>query len=131
MAGTYKVRFKMRGNRELRTKLEDLARRAPVEAGKSLLVEGKYQLSLAEERTPYLSGDLASSARIAGPAIDGDDVIVALGFGGPNNEIPYAMAQHQKQSYTHTRGEQGWRKNTVRRERGRMLRRIAKEFKLI
>ena len=52
MSGTYKVRFKMRGNRELRTKLEDLARRAPVEAGKSLLVEGKYQLSLAEERTP-------------------------------------------------------------------------------
>ena len=130
MAGTYKVRFKMRGNRQLREKLEDLARRTPVEAGKSLLVEGKYQLSLAEERTPYLSGDLASSARIAGPVVDGDDVIVALGFGGANNEIPYAMAQHQR-SYTHTRGEKKWLSATVKRERGRMLRRIAKEFKLI
>tara|TARA_R110000824_G_scaffold38438_2_gene117411 strand:- start:3876 stop:4268 length:393 start_codon:yes stop_codon:yes gene_type:complete len=130
MAGTYKVRFKMRGNRQLREKLEDLARRTPVEAGKSLLVEGKYQLSLAEERTPYLSGALASSARIAGPVVDGDDVIVALGFGGASNEIPYAMAQHQR-SYTHTRGEKKWLSATVKRERGRMLRRIAKEFKLI
>ena len=58
-------------------------------------------------------------------------MIVALGFGGTNNEIPYAMAQHQRQRDTHTRGEQGWLKNTVKRERGRMLKRIAKEFKLI
>ena len=127
----YTVRFNWEKNRsrELRDRLHNIAMKTPIEAGKALEAEGRRQLELARDKTPFDSGDLFNSGRVTDVQTDRHDLIVTIGFGGPGNAIPYAIAQHVR-NYDHDIGERGWLLKTVRRERGRMLRELARELKL-
>ena len=118
------VALRMRGNRQLRERLEDLARTMPRRAGGAMVREAEHQLRIAQERTPYKTGRLMASGMVSGWAVDGFDVLGKYGFGGASGEVPYAMAQHQR-SYEHVRGERKWLSKTARAERGRMVKRVA------
>ena len=120
----------MRGNRDLRERLEDLSREIPARAGAALVTEGGFQLRVAQERTPWLTGRLAASGMVSGASVDGHDVVVRYGFGGPSGEVPYAMAQHQGR-HAHARGVRAWLSVTAREQRGKMLRRIARTLRIV
>mgnify|MGYP003139117870 CR=1 FL=1 len=119
---------KMGGNRELRERLIDVARTMRAESIKAMRKEGAYQLNLARERTPFATGALAASGTMSEPEARGKDLAVAIGFGEPGHKTgAYAIAQHQRKSEP-SRGDKQWLALTVRREAGRMLKRIAADL---
>jgi len=121
--------FDLRGNRDLRERLDRLARQVPEDAKKALGYEAGYQMGLAQERTPFLTGALAGSARSSDGYLDRGHIAAAYGFGGAPGEIPYVFAQHFK-AYAHDDGERKWLTNTARRSARTMLKRLAHDLRL-
>lgn len=123
---SYKVEFRMRGQREMRERLEAFAFKHRDRAGKALESEGDYQGREAQEVTPYGRGKLRASLVISDPIQDGDDILVKIGMGG---SLPYAMAQHQKY-FKHDQGARRFLEDPVKKNKGKMLKRIAQELRI-
>jgi len=125
------VSFAMRGDKELRFRLEQLSRQMPERAGRAMVNEAGRQARIAAERTPWKTGALAKSVATSARAeVDGHDVTSRYGFGGGSGELPYAVIQHYA-NYKHQRGERLWVEKTAKKERGRMLKEIARDLGLI
>jgi len=125
------VSFAMRGDKELRFRLEQLSRTMPEHAGRAMVNEADRQARIAAERTPWKTGALAKSvASSARAEVDGHDITARYGFGGGSGELPYAVVQHYAK-YKHDRGERLWLEKTAKKERGRMLKEIARDLTLI
>jgi len=125
-APLYKVEFQMRGQAELRRRLEDFAFKHRDRAGKALESEGDFQGREAQEITPYGKGKLRDSLIVSDPIQDGDDILVIVGMGGT---LPYAMAQHQKH-FQHDQGARKFLEDPVKKNKGKMLKRLAAELRI-
>jgi len=121
--------FHLRGNRELRERLERMARKTPEQAKKALGIEAQYQMGLAQERTPFLTGALERSARASDGFVDRGHISAKYGFGGAPGEIPYAFAQHFSH-FEHDDGERKWLINTALRSARTMLKRLAHDLRV-
>jgi len=120
----------IRGNRELRERLEDVARTMRGQSVGAMRREGAYQLNLARERTPYATGALAASGAMSEQQARGNDLVVGIGFGEPGHKTgAYAIAQHQRKSEP-TKGDRAWLSLTIRREASRMLKRLAADLQV-
>jgi len=124
----------MKGTRKLRAELERIARLTPEKAKAALYQEGKRQMMMAFRKTPvdpmFGGGSLRDSAEIELPYRRGDDLIVPFGFGTTPETAKYAVVQHQKH-FKHSHGQRRFLADVVYKNRGRMVRRMAKALRIV
>jgi hypothetical protein len=97
------VRFEVRGEVELSTRLREFRERMPLELAAALYQEAEIEMTEAKERTPVDTGALRSSGYVTPPSISGTRVTVELGFGG--SAAPYAIYVHEDLDAFHTTGQ--------------------------
>lgn len=76
-----------------------------VDAGAELLkpdVE-RNVLEPSQQIVPYLSGDLHDSGYVSDAVVIGDSAAVTVGYG--NDEVNYALDQHENPTYEHQEGK--------------------------
>jgi len=72
-------------------------------SGAGLYAGGNVIMEEAKRRSPVDTGTLAGSGYVTLPEMDGSDVVVEFGFGGPAES--YAVRQHEDLSYRHPVGQ--------------------------
>ena len=87
------IELSLKGSDRLLKTLAEFGLQYRAAAGDSLHEEGKLELAEAQNRTPFLTGNLHDSAYIKGPVVNEQGVSVTLGFGGPT--APYAVYVHE------------------------------------
>lgn len=134
MAQPVTFKLSMKGNRKIAAELQRIARQSPEKAKKALFEEAKKQMMMAFRKTPVDTdhvggGALRDSADVGQPYQQGFDLMVPFGFGTTEETAKYALAQHQKH-FKHTRGQRRFLADVVFKQRGRMVRRLAKALAL-
>lgn len=90
------IRMTLEGDRQMRQKLEGLAREFPLEARRGTNVVAKQKLAIAQERTPVKSGKLRDSGRVSVSIKkkgQNPNISATIKFGGP--DILYARKVHE------------------------------------
>jgi hypothetical protein len=73
--------------------------------GEELQREMVGVLEVSRQLVPYDTGRLSQSGRVDDPVSDGEVVSVYISYGG-DNEVPYALIQHEVTSIPHKNGRQ-------------------------
>lgn len=88
------INVALKGDRELKAKLQQLGLAALPVGGRSLFESAENIMSISKEQyVPVETGTLKSSGFVGPPDIRGGNVTVSLGYGGP--AAPYALAVHE------------------------------------
>ena len=112
------------GARELAALLRRQPRLAERGLAFGLRAEGESIMGVSKrERVPVDTGALRASGYVEAPITVGSDVIVVLGFGG--SAEPYALVQHEEESYRHTVGEHHYLSKPVNEAAAGFERRLA------
>ncbi len=87
------IRFAFKGGPELARKLSQLGSAAPLVAAESLYQSATDIMGRSQTLVPVETGTLRASGFVALPSIQGSQVEVRLGYGGPARH--YALAVHE------------------------------------
>jgi hypothetical protein len=89
-----KISIEIKGAKEFTRRIKKMGGDAPHIAGASLYQSAEAVMTRSrEEFCPIKTGALKSTGHVQHPQINGADVTVALGYGGP--AAPYAVVVHE------------------------------------
>ena len=88
------ITFKLKGSKSLASKLEKYTEAASEEVKRTLVSEAEGIMSESKEKfVPVMTGALRGSGFVEPPKVQGGNMSVTLGFGGP--AAPYAVIVHE------------------------------------
>lgn len=114
------LQISVKGQEEIRKKLDELARKYPRALAGALYQEGAELLSDSLRRVPVEFGVLRSSGYVA-PPTGLEEPVVEIGYG-----TDYAVPVHERTGAHHEVGEAKYLERAVDARTGGMLERIAK-----
>lgn len=122
--------FDLRGDREMRRKLEALEKAFPRRVAGALRQEAEVIMTRSKrDFVPVDLGTLRSSGHVEDPKIGVDGTIsVTLAYGSA--AAPYALIQHENPDFRHTVGTWKYLEKPLRAAKGGMEARLARRLKL-
>jgi hypothetical protein len=108
--------------------LTALASKLPTQVGRAMFEEAEIEMAEAKRRTPVDTGALRASGHVELPKIAGQNVTVAMGFGGA--AAPYAIEVHENLEAFHPVGEAKFLESTLNESKPYLAKRIADRVKL-
>jgi hypothetical protein len=104
--------------------LRYLATRLPNEVARAGYEEMEIEMSEMKARTPVDTGALRSTGFVNPPEVNGRQIEIVLGFGGP--AIGYAIVQHENEDYFHKVGQDHFVSSVLDEGRSHYASRIAR-----
>jgi hypothetical protein len=93
----------LKGQAGILRKLDRLAQQGPNAIAGSLFRQGEKIMGRSkEEFVPVDLGVLKASGHVQLPEINGDEITVVMGYGGPAEA--YALVQHERLDFNHPNG---------------------------
>lgn len=118
----------IRGLPQLKSRLMQIARVAPLALGAALFEEAEIEATESRRRTPVEFGALRDSTHVTRPEVSSGSVEVTIGVGGP--AAPYAIYVHENLENFHPVGQAKFLESTILESRPFMLRRLARRLGL-
>lgn len=94
----------MEGTEELAAALRQAGERAPAAFAGVLYREAERIMAKSKEIVPVDTGALKGTGHVQLPEVNGPEISVTLGFGGP--AVDYAVIVHEDTMLRHTPGQQ-------------------------
>lgn len=117
----------LEGTDKLIAVLEQLGEHATTAMAGALFREANLIMTDAKEQTPVDTGTLRDSGHVEEPVINGTEVSVEMGFGGPAEK--YAIIVHEDLAAHHNVGNAKYLENPALEHAATMEDRIAKDLK--
>lgn len=110
------------------SRLRSVADRVPHVAAEALRAEAEIEMTEAKRRTPVDTGALRASGHVSDPEIDGKNISVSLGFGGPAAD--YAFYVHEDLDAFHPVGQAKYLESVLDESRPHLAKRVASRIDL-
>jgi hypothetical protein len=119
---------KLRGHVEFARKLQNIARKFPIQVGNALFEElDTVEKPESMARTPIQTGDLRDSHKTRGPVIRRNYIKCWIEVGG--GRVDYAIRVHEDLEAFHPAGQAKFLESTLRESSPFILRRVANRVK--
>lgn len=119
---------RLEGKAELQARLRTAAQRVPQAVAAALFTEAEVEMAEAVRRTPVDTGALRASRFVEPPRIEGREISVSLGFGGP--AAPYAIHVHEDLDAYHEVGEAKYLEGPLRESAPHLPARLGRRLNL-
>ncbi len=117
-----------KGTELVQRNLHQILGALPAEAGRALYEEAEIEMAEMKALTPVDTGALRASGHVNPPEIDGQDITVTLGFGGPSAD--YAIYVHEDLEAFHPVGQAKFMEAPLTQSAPYLYQRVAKRIDL-